>query len=438
MTARERTGVLPTLPPELWEHIFDFATCVPGTLIPDIYEHSDIIGPLYNRRFHGALRAARVTKRYLVRVCKQWWHLARRYLYQAIYIGRTRSVLSLCSTLRKYATGDGTVPGVYSLGSWTQRLDLAIRDRCIDFTVECECLAEIIRSLPNLAIVSFAITSSDYDALVPSSILDALRCNASSLRVLDWSTDRLAAFIHQLEIFLLKEVPHLRILRCSRLCCNDGFTHTLTSVHTLVVQKLHDRRLTFDDAQEAPTNIRELTFLVDRSNHDFWRQFTDHYGTRLTSVHLRQVDFDPWALNGFLSMIRESCPNLRRVTLSVESFSFIYLDGFTLPPVQYLGIAAEAHQQNRSDYECLFAILASVKDTVPTLRVVQFIDPRNVNSILTRHWKVATRALIQQLVGSAFRVECYDGMLLSGWSSGTSLTPFKYVMAEKLQIMGKL
>ena len=46
MTAREkRTVILPSLPPELWERIFGIATSVPSILIPDIYEHSNIIGP---------------------------------------------------------------------------------------------------------------------------------------------------------------------------------------------------------------------------------------------------------------------------------------------------------------------------------------------------------------------------------------------------------
>ena len=172
MTAREkRTVILPSLPPELWECIFDLATSVPGTLIPDIYQHSSLIGPPYNRIYHPALRAALITKRYLVRVCKQWWHLARRYLYQAIYIGRVRCLPSLCKTLKKYAAGDGTVPGVHSLGSWTQRLDVVIRDQSIDFDAECEYLAGIIRSLPNLAIVSFAITSDSYESTpMPFSI----------------------------------------------------------------------------------------------------------------------------------------------------------------------------------------------------------------------------------------------------------------------------
>ena len=135
-------------------------------------------------------------------------------------------------------------------------------------------------------------------------------------------------------------------------------------------------------------------------------------------------------------MINRTCPNLRRITLSIHKFSHLPLNGFFLPPVEYLGVSAEAPQQPRSDYWNLFMILASVRDTVPTLRVVQFINPRNVDALLTQHTKLVVRAL-ELLAGSRFRVECHDGTLLSGWSNGTGLTPSNY-LAEKLKAMGKV
>ena len=441
MTAKEKR-ILPSLPPELWECIFDFATSVPGTLIPDIYQHSSLIGPPYNRIYHPALRAALITKRYLVRVCKQWWHLARRYLYQAIYIGRVRCLPSLCKTLKKYAAGDGTVPGVHSLGSWTQRLDVVIRDQSIDFDAECEYLAEIIWSLPNLAIVSFAITSDSYNATpMPFSIFVALRCSASSLRVLDWSTYALVPYRAPLE-GLLKEVPYLHILNCRTLSWRNGFmpTHALSSVHTLIVQSLDDTSNHFVpiDTGETRINLREAVLGVDTWRPHLWAKFMCRYGIHLTTVQIRSAHHNWRALNTLLGVINGSCPNLRRLTLSVIKFSYISLDGFSLPPVEYFGVSAEAYQQPRSAYLHLFTILNFVKYTVPTLRVVQLINPRNVSALLTQHAKVAVRALDQQLAGSTFHVECHDGTLLSGRFNGTSLTPSAHVVAEKLKDMGKM
>ncbi|KAL4075291.1 hypothetical protein V8B97DRAFT_2022285 [Scleroderma yunnanense] len=434
MTAREkRSVVLPSLPPELWDCIFDFATSVPGTLIPDIYEHSNLIGPPYNRKYYPALRTALITKRYLVRVCKQWWHLARRYLYQAIYVGRARCLLSLCNTLKKYAAGNGAVEGVHFLGSWTRRLDIVIRDRCIDINAESECLAEIIRSVSGLEIMSFAITSDDYiDFLMPPSILDALQCHASSLRVLDWSTNRLHPDLYQLERRLLKNLPRLRILSCFALFWENGFmpSRALSSVHTLILYMLFSTlELSIPghpgppDTGETPPTLQELILNTEMWKYDLWKQFMRRYGVYLTSVQLRgHYSGLEIGLNTYLELINGSCPNIRRITISISKFSKVSMDRFSLPPVEYLGLRAEAHQEPRSAYVNLFLILAFVKETVPTLRVVQFIDHHNVDALLTRHWKVAVRALDQQLAGSAFRIECHDGTLLS----------------ERLEAMGKM
>ena len=403
MTAREkRTVNLPSLPPELWERIFDLATSVSGTMIPDIYQHSSLIGPPYNRIYHPTLRAALITKRSLVCACKQWWHLARRYLYQAVYIVRVRCLLYLRNTLKKYAAGDGTVPGVHSLGSWTQRLDVVIHDRSIDFEGECEYLADIIRSSSNLAIVSFAITSKSYDSIpIPPSIIFALRSSASSLRVLDWSTNGLFPVPILLEA-VLKEAPHLHILNCRILSWENGFvpTHALSSVHTLIVQSLWDitpKHYGPVDTGETPINLREVVLGVDILRLDLWREFMCRYGIHLTTVQIRLAHQYGRTLIPFLDVINGSCSNLRRITLSVIKFSHVSLAGFALPPVEYFGVSAEAHQQPRSDYRHLFTILAFVKDTVPTLRVVRLTDPRNVDALLTQHSKVAVRAIDQQL-----------------------------------------
>lgn len=428
MTAREkRTVILPSLPPELWECIFDFATSVPGTLIPDIYEHSSLIGPPYNRRYHPALRAALITKRYLVCVCKQWWHLARRYLYQAIYIGKVGCLLSLSNTLKKYAAGDGTIPGVHSLGSWAQRLDVVFDDESIDPEAECEYLADIIRSLPNLAIASFAVASDDYEyELMRPNIIHALLCSASSLRVLDWSSYGLFPEIDQLEGVLLKGIPHLHILKSHVLSWKDGFvpTHALSSVHTLIVESFHDTPDHFGpiDTGEAPTNLREVVLSVDVFRPHLWRAFMGRYGTYLTSVQIRQAHHIGRSLNAFLGMIDGSCPNLRRISVSVTNFSYIFLDGFSLPPVEYFGVSAEVDQQDQSDYSHLFTVLAFVRDTAPTVRVVQLIDPRNVDALLTQHSTLAVHALDQQLAGSTFRVECHDGILLTEKLKATEKT----------------
>ena len=425
MAAKVAQAVVPLqLPPELWLCVFDFATDVPGTLIPEIFEQSHLIGQLYNQKYHPALRAALVTKRNLVRVCKQWWHLATPYLYRAIYIGRVRCLLSLRNTFKKYSAGEGTIAGVHRLGSWTQRLDVVIRDCPIDGpNVAAECLADIVRYLSNLAIASFAVASAAYaNPFMPLSVLHALRGNTSSLRVLDWSTDGWRPQLVQLEE-LLKQLPHLQILNCPGLGWANGIIPNclLSSVSVLVLKWLAIPigRSNLVESLERHASLREVIFDVEWSAQNLWREFILHYGRFLTSVQLRaHNDVHPSTLNAFLDIVNASCSNLRRITISTATFSHIPVNGLSLPPVEYLGLRANARQQRRSAYRHLFSILALFNGNAPKLRVVQLIDRHNVDNLLTSHSKVAVRALEQKLAGSAFRVEDHNGYLLSGLSIG--------------------
>ena len=289
--------------------------------------------------------------------------------------------------------GEGTVPGVHSLGSWTQRLDVAIRDHSTDLNAECGYLADIILSLPNLAIMSFAVGSASYtpSTSIPPGVFDALRSNGSSLRVLDWSADGIFPAPRPLEE-LLKELPHLRILHSHALPWKNGLmpTKALSWLHTLIVPSLlsaPDHCFGPVDTGMTPINLREVVLSISFTFP--WGEFMRCYGIHLTSVQVRQ-----WypgvkvVLIPFLGMIHRTCPNLRRITLTILKFSHLPLNGFFLLPIEYLRVSAEAPQQPRSAYWNLFMILASVRDTVPTLRVVQFINPRNVDALLTQHTKL--------------------------------------------------
>ena len=430
-------AVVPRLPPELWFYIFGFATDVPGTLIPEVFEQTHLIGQVYNRKYHPGLRVALVTKRYLVRVCKQWWYLATPYLYRAIYIGRSRCLLSLRSTFQKYAKGEGVIAGVQHLGSWTQRLDVVIRDRPIDDpNADAERLADIIGYLPNLAIFSSAIASVAYaNTFMPLRVLHALEGIASPLRVLDWSTDGLRPQLPQLEK-LLKQLPHLQILSCPGLAWANGIIprDSFSSVSTLGLKWLV-KPIGHIDSVDLPdecVSLREVIFEVGWWAQDPWREFTSHYGRFLVSVQLRaHDDVHPSTLATFLDIVNSFCPNLRRITISAATFSHIPVNGLSLPPVEYLGLRADARQQRRPAYQHLFSVLAVLASNAPKLRVVQIIDRRNVENLLTSHSKMAVRAFDHKLAGSVFRVEDHDGYLLSGSFTDTIRKVFTNFVVQK-------
>ncbi|KAF9228867.1 hypothetical protein BS17DRAFT_772611 [Gyrodon lividus] len=419
-TQSKRSVILPALPPEIWDCVFYHATYVTGTLVPEIYRQPSLLGPLYAQKYHPALREALVTKRCLVRVCKQWWHLATPYLYQSIYIGRARCLSSLYSTLMHSAAGTGTLMGTRPVGACTQRLDVAIRDHAVNPGAEFDSLAGVITCLPNLAIISFTITSNYSGFEMPDSVLGALQCSASSLRVFDWSTARLAPSTRRLSELLAK-CAQLRILHCPQLKWSKALKPR-NIVPTVEMLRLHALNPPFSlasdkddiqDSEDNPTALRELIIDTHR-DLGYWSDFIHYYGSRLTSIQLYTPCIHSPLVNGYLELVSGACPNLRRITLSVDHFSCIAHRNLVLPPVEYFGLRASRYQSPKFEFESLFSLLAELKTTTPSLRVVQLTDHHNVNCLLRSHPKLAARAIKRHLEAGSFRIEDQDGYPLEG------------------------
>ncbi|KIK17862.1 hypothetical protein PISMIDRAFT_210899 [Pisolithus microcarpus 441] len=409
---------LPHLPPEIWDQILDVATYVPYSFAPEILERSCLIGHPYNSECRAALWSALLTKGTIVRVCKQWWYIAIRHLYRAIYIRDTRDVLSLRNTLGKYAEGNGTVAGVESLGSWTQRVDIVFDD---DSTVDEESLADIFKFLPNLAVFSGTFSSTDSVTYLQPTIHALLGC-ASSLRVFDWSaSDDNVLEPRVLRRFeaLVRDLPQLHTLNFPGLLqLADGTITkaTLTSVHTLCLRDLVVEGRFRHEEDTTLLNLRELVlYTPPRWQEPSWRRFLHHYGPYFTSVQLRATS-DPGLIPAYLSVVNQTCPNIRRLTLFVLSFSDIPISATPasdIPPVEYLGLSVR-RLQCRSMYETLFSSLAILKEELPTLHVVQLLDRQIVEDLLKYNLPLVSRAVEQGLIGDAFRLVDHDGNLLSG------------------------
>ncbi|KAI5993880.1 hypothetical protein EDD15DRAFT_2436397 [Pisolithus albus] len=363
-----------------------------------------------------ALADAFATKRNLVLVCKQWWHLATRYLYRALFINRrhSRKLLSIWSTLQSYANGKGAVPGAKPLGWWTERLDVAF---CLTAAGEAR-LADIIMCLPNLAIVhlNFRIRPIDHTSIL-RSITNALRQAASSLRVFDWSTWSSDPAVPLIVREFLAELPRLCILRCDSMPWMDGVIppNILSSITTFSVQEM---LITDGDIPgesrlgHRRVNLREVIISAGRNGLESWSIFMRLYGTFLTSVHLTMFDGYWDVLFHHLAMIEQSCPNIRRLTLSMIDFSDLTRDMLSLPPIEYLGVNMFEMFHDEMESESLFSALAIFKDTLPTLRVVQLTHPDNVDRLLTVYQELAIGALETDLAECPFRIEDHDGNLL--------------------------
>ncbi|KAI6004744.1 hypothetical protein EDD15DRAFT_1018552 [Pisolithus albus] len=400
----------PRFPPEVWEYIFELATHVPYTLVPEVYEKADRLGDP-----RSALEAALATKRNLVLVCKQWQYMTMHYLYRIVLIRTGLDLLALDRTLRNYATGNGSCVGTQSPSQWTRRLDVTLdfRNKCEDLDRCVKHLTYVIKSLPKLEIVSFAIPGSLTEAgsvIMPFKALDALRCSANSLRILDWSGYDFFPQVHQLEE-LLRDLPNLRVLRCHQLVWANGVipSNILSSLTTLAVGALVGREGHPGEGvlHDACVSLREFIYYDGGPGH-LPQEFPIHYGKYLTVVkwyrsftwHHKELD-----------LLLKSCPNLDRLTISLDSLdpsADPRLRRLSFPCVSYLGVMWEV-----LTYQQLFRFLVHLRDTVPTLRVFQLINPLIVGQLLTRPLEFSTELIVKNLNENYFRVEDDEGNLLS-------------------------
>ncbi|KAG2348299.1 hypothetical protein BDR05DRAFT_510442 [Suillus weaverae] len=408
LKARRRANI-PELPSELWEIIFDHATYVPDILIPEIYEYSGTLGFLFNRDHYPLIRRSLVTRRYLVRVCKKWWHLATPFLYRSIFIGRGRCLSSLASALAFSARGKGVVLGERPLGSFTERLDIAMRDQCeAHGDTDLELLAEVIRCLPNLAIVSVDVTPTQYSSLaMPDIVMDALAYIAPSLKIIDWASGRLLPPLHSMHD-LVTATRQLRILHCPYFlpgCTTVKAICTLSSCTTLGVP-LND--IFYRMAPTQLPALRELSYqFIFLMSELLFIPFLETHGSNLSSVHL----YWPGHSNQ-MNVLAMHCPHLRRLTINLDHWESFDVESFKLIPVEFLGLRCRRNQSSTKAYKLVISALARLKDEMPALRTIRFTSLFNVNDLLKNHRKALAHAL-ELFKGSELRLEDHEGRLLS-------------------------
>ncbi|KAI6140351.1 hypothetical protein BKA82DRAFT_4215601, partial [Pisolithus tinctorius] len=347
-------------------------------------ERSHLIGHPYNSECRAALWSALLTNGAIVRVCKQWWHLAIRYLYRAIYIRDTRDLLSLRSTLQSYNEGKGTFSGVDPLGWWTQRVDI-IFDNDIEGDADQKSLAGIFDFLPNVAIFSGTFSGSYSKTYLPLTV-HALRDCASSLRIIDWTASDDNApdprILRQFEV-LVKDLPKLRILNLPglRQWADGTITNsTLTSVHTLCLRDLIEGFRYREQEQGTPLSLRELVLHA----HPRWQEAS-------------------W--RSFFASLRPT-PHFAHLSLSAHGKTNVPKS----PPLNAL-LAVTTPVQ--AMFETLFSALLVLKEELPTLHIVQLLDQQIVEDLLRYNLPVVSDAVEQGLIGDAFRLEDHDGNPLS-------------------------
>lgn len=306
------------------------------------------------------------------------------------------------------------------LGRWTRRLDVSIRGLHAGLSSEAaHYLVKIINNLHNLEIVSFEFipSSSHHLDVTSKNIHNALRKSASSLRVLDWTTNLIEMDTIQLTE-LLRKSHQLRILHFPNLILFDteSLESILSSVNTLALLHLPGLRSypTKDDLENAYISLREVILNAEIMSSYYvpaWSKFMSCYGVSITSVQLRDVTL-AGPLNDYLDMVNCWCPNLRKLTLAFRTLLYIRIDNLHFPPVEYLGLIWQ-QPHPRWTYKFLLWSLTTIKNRIPSLQVVQFLDFRNVQWLLTQNSRTVIRALKRNPARSGFRVEDHEGNSMS-------------------------
>ncbi|TFY82039.1 hypothetical protein EWM64_g1973 [Hericium alpestre] len=314
-----------------------------------------------------AIRTALVTKRYLVRVCKQWHVLAVPFLYESIYIGWWHVLPSLRDTLleseRRSREGPDDRP---ALGWWTLRLDVAIRTA--NTNVEkgflnspgYYALVDIIHCLPHLETFSSRWMPNFLEVGLavgaPSPVAEALKQTCcASLRRIFWPDvsesperiDGLLAALPSLVTLSHFDTP----MRCPLYM---PFPPTLEYLSLPNCAKFHV------DPPGPPNPTLPCPSLRQISLHDYEQsdliclhRFLAVQGATVSTVYIYIKHFRG-TLRPSINILNHHCPNLQHLVTVFRKW-MPFPDSTNLLTVTYLGLYLP-DQGCDEDYRVIFTI----------------------------------------------------------------------------------
>ncbi|KAL1683498.1 hypothetical protein EV122DRAFT_286247 [Schizophyllum commune] len=303
---------MPSLPNEILLIIFDYATNVVPVHEKSVlrWERISYIDTL------DLVRASNSVKKAIMLTCKRWHDVVHPSLHEWIVLKQKRSLLSFVAHIRQLST----MPPSYSSPlALTRRLDLNLDHLPDNYDT---LLAFIIRSLPHLVELNFAMSALsyiDYPLNVP--VCQALKARPS-LRVLNWYTEILLPMprawhdilvalprlevttcVHSLRTWPYNDnppmpvLPHLHTLLISSHCngCLSTAPCVLPALRTLAY---YDRSLSFSRSRfRADQTWRNSSYFEEHGGHiqdlyldsDEDEHFMDHvvaHCSRADTLHI--------------------------------------------------------------------------------------------------------------------------------------------------------
>ncbi|KZP13820.1 hypothetical protein FIBSPDRAFT_123227 [Athelia psychrophila] len=372
----------PALPVELWQKIIEIATYIPGILEPEVWKLADRPSDYVIRDQQKELRASLVTKRYLVRVSKHWFAMATPYLYEAILIGRQRTLLSLCEHFQHFKAGDQISHNESRhLGWYTKRLDFAARDTG-DFYPDR--LAEAIRYLPNLSIFNLTPRRENGNGATFTCVARALAETCGPrLRLLNLSMEDPGVMRDEWQQ-LLSSAPNLLALHRPDVLvkppvhASASYLAKLKSLITPSTGYYEMTNLPPEHTHTSPFPNLQHVEIPSITNYN-----GPYGGDNQITVLRIYVPGAAW----YWAEIERYFANIHRLVLFLEHWED-FPETFTVPlSVTHLSLSCRRMQGRASTFERLFGIFAAMHTNSANLRSVSLVSGRIRQYLRSRHPK---------------------------------------------------
>lgn len=408
-----RTKSPPLIPHEVWLHIFELATFVPGILDPDIHDPFESASPLDEallpyRKDALEISQSLATRRALVGVCKLWRALVSPLLYQAVVIRNVRQLEALHGVL--CSTGShGT-----TLSSFVRRLDMVD----INFVMEPEVLttlAPLVGCLSRLRVLNLQGELHADNRDVATRLSETLGANCSStLQKLIWDVDpppASAAFGALLARFqkLRTCVVGFHDDLADDLCLLDFPALPELRFSTLTHSVLPDSCAVSRHAIASPHLTQALFHEIRDVSEHCVEGFLTATGSSLTTAYFLVYASLASAQCEHLTRF---CPRLRHVVLLMADWGWLFqgdeAEGPYFSSITHLGLYSSQVNASRKMYQQVFGWL---RFRLPSsVKVVRFLNPDGVAALRRGHFGTLMAAL--SVLPKGLRVEDHEGNAL--------------------------
>ena len=272
----------------------------------------------------------------------------------------------------------------HAIGWRIQRLDVHMRDRTGNPGLIMDILADILRRLPNLRVLTFSITGHGYDEYckyLPEEVLQATNACRNTLRLLNWyggvrlSSNNWASF--------LENHPRLEAINAPVVLTQLGNSNiVLDSLKSIYVH-----------CQTSTSQIQDMLWNLDLprihhaicdinlsgapdSCHD---DFLQKIGSKLTSIQINVMRHN-FVIYNPLPKIVSICKNLARVDFVTSQWFITSL--VSIPKsVHTLGFRVNVYQIPKRKLEAFFLNIRNVLSRFPSVKKFCFTDQRNVRAL---------------------------------------------------------